>query len=157
MSCVYSHLTHSASLYFLIVDHMGTHKFYHSNTINMLQKFWNILLLYISKNVDSHKFFWRNWICLNDHDMRTIIFCQFLENKQKRHFLLWREYLLLPISVASSRTSLLHDSLIKPIITKWSQFLHYSPFLYLVVLRIYIHLTIKAPKQLLDLFIPGFH
>lgn len=29
--------------------------------------------------------------------------------------------------------------------------------LYLVVLRIYIHLTIKAPKQLLKPFISGFH
>ena len=38
MRCVYSYVTHSASLYFVMVDHMGTHKFYHINTINMLQK-----------------------------------------------------------------------------------------------------------------------
>lgn len=58
--------------------------------------------------------------CLNDRDVRIMVFSQFLENKnkQKRHFLLWRECLLLPISVAPSRTSRLHDFLIKPIITK---------------------------------------
>lgn len=103
-------------------------------------------------------------LCMNSYDMLIMIFPQTMAKTSKQNSI---------YSFPSKFFSYLKENIspflrvfIQAIIVYMTLSLHQLPqsdpnffiiILYLVVLRIYIHLTIKAPKQLLKSFISGFH